>query len=158
LRRIRHSAVIDAAVDEVWSAIAAFGHWGAWMPTIVDEEIEAGMSEDRIGCVRKLTTETGAVARERLLALDPPRRSITYNLEESPNYPVDDYVATMRVRSVTEGDRARCLVEWSGEFSAADPAVEDEIAAGLTERIYRGGLAALATHFEPSNDDSGGVR
>ena len=142
--------MIDASADAVWEAVSAFGNWGAWMPTIVAEEIEDGRPEDQIGCVRRLTTETGAVARERLLALSRVERSFSYNVVSSPNYAMSDYVSTMRVVEVTESPE-RCLVEWSCHFSAADRAAEDEIAAGLGTRIYRGGLAALQEHFEAGN-------
>jgi hypothetical protein len=155
VRQLHYSAVIDAPADAVWKAVGAFGSWGAWMPTIVAEEIEDGRPQDQVGCVRRLTTETGAVARERLLALSQVERSFSYNVVSSPNYAMDDYVSTMRVVEITESPE-RCLVEWSCRFSAADEAAEDEIAAGLGARIYRGGLAALRAHFQAGNPKRGG--
>jgi hypothetical protein len=55
--------------------------------------------------------------RERLLALSDYDYSCSYEILESP-MGVADYVATLKLTPVTDGNR--CFAEWSAEFECAE--------------------------------------
>ena len=67
----------------------------------------------------------------------------TYAILESP-MPLSDYIATLRLTPVTDGDR--CFVEWSAEFSA-DPSDEDALVNGIGTDVFQAGFDALKRHF-----------
>ena len=57
---------------------------------------------------------------------------------------VENYVATLRLTPVTEGDRT--FVEWSAEFDC-DPAREPELVEMIGTSVFQGGFDALKQHF-----------
>ena len=67
----------------------------------------------------------------------------TYAILASP-MPLSDYVATLRLTPITDGDR--CFAEWSAEFSC-DPKDEDDLVAGIGSNVFQGGFDALKRHF-----------
>ena len=56
----------------------------------------------------------------------------------------EDYVATLRLTPVTEGDRT--FIEWSAEFSC-DPGDEDGLVSGIGGDVFQAGFDALKRHF-----------
>jgi hypothetical protein len=58
--------------------------------------------------------------------------------------PLSDYIATMRLTPVTEGDRT--FIEWSAEFSC-EQEKEDELVTGIGTNVFQGGFDALKRHF-----------
>ncbi len=141
--RVYTSSVINAPVDTVWGLVRDFNALPAWHPGIADSRIEQGWPSDRVGAVRYFHTKDGGLIRERLLSLSDYDYACTYSILESP-MGVDNYVATLKLTPVTDGDRT--FAEWTAEF---DCALERE--AALAERIgqgvFQGGFDALKRRF-----------
>ena len=57
---------------------------------------------------------------------------------------VENYVATLRLTPVTEGDRT--FAEWSAEFEC-EPAREAELVETIGKHVFQGGFDALGQHF-----------
>jgi NADPH:quinone reductase-like Zn-dependent oxidoreductase len=141
--RVSRSSVIDAPVDALWRLLRDFNSHAAWHPAIAESHMEAGESGDLVGSVRAFHLADGSALREQLIALSDRDRELTYCLIEAP-VPLVDYVATLRLRPVTEGDRT--FIHWESRFRPP----EDQ-AAALTrlvgEGIYEAGFAALKARF-----------
>jgi hypothetical protein len=141
--RLYVSSVIDAAADTVWSRIRDFNALPLWHPAIADSRIENSEPPDRVGCVRHFHTRDGGTIRERLLALSDYDYTCTYEILESP-MGVADYVATLKLTPVTDGER--CFAEWSAEFECASGR-ENELAQLIGQGVFQGGFDALKRHF-----------
>ena len=107
------SSVVDAPVAQVWSVVRDFNGLPGWLPAAAESRIEQSARADQIGCIRNFTLKDGGRIRERLLALSDYDFSMTYAILESP-MGVEDYVATLRLFPITDGDRS--YVEWTAEF------------------------------------------
>ena len=81
--------------------------------------------------------------RERLLALSDYDYACSYEILESP-MGVDNYVATLKLTPVTDGDR--CFAEWSAEFDC-EPQREAELVRQIGDGVFLAGLNALRSHF-----------
>ncbi|MEM7259960.1 MAG: SRPBCC family protein, partial [Pseudomonadota bacterium] len=81
--------------------------------------------------------------REQLLGLSDFDKFYTYSILESP-MPLTDYVATLRLTPVTDGER--CFIEWSADFLCA-PDVEAELVSNIGANVFQGGFDALKRHF-----------
>jgi hypothetical protein len=57
---------------------------------------------------------------------------------------VDNYVATLKLTPVTDGDR--CFAEWSAEFDCAEGR-EQELSTLIGQGVFQGGFDALKRHF-----------
>jgi NADPH2:quinone reductase len=133
------STIIEAPADQVWLLLRDFNAHRSWHPAIAASHIEADEPSDAVGAVRAFTLRDGSFLREQLIALSDHDRSLTYCLLEAP-IPLNDYVATMRVRPVTDGDCA--FVHWQSSFAPpADRAAE--LRRLVTKDIYEAGFIAL---------------
>ena len=141
--KVYTSSVFDAPADAVWQRIRDFNGMPAWHPVIVDSRIEQGLPSDRVGCVRNFRTRDGGTIRERLLSLSDYDYECSYAILESP-MGVDNYVATLKLTPVTDGNRT--FAEWSAEFDCA-PARERELAQSIGQGVFQVGFDALKTHF-----------
>ncbi len=133
------STVIDAPADEVWAFLRDFNGHDRWHPAVAVSEIEGNRSSDQVGCVRRFRLRDGGELREQLLALSDDTRSFTYCILDSP-IPLFDYVATLSLKPVTDGDRT--LWFWSSEFEAPEGR-EAELANLVGEGIYQAGFNAV---------------
>jgi hypothetical protein len=124
------SSVIDAPAERVWREVRDFNALPRWLPAVADSRIEGDAPPDQIGCVRAFTLKAGGALREKLLALSDCDYSGCYAILESP-MPVSNYVATLRLAPVTDGER--CFAEWTAEFDCEPSRAEE-----LVERIGRG--------------------
>jgi NADPH2:quinone reductase len=141
--RLARSTVIEAPLDTVWPLLRDFNSHEIWHPAIGSSQIEAGEPADEVGAVRAFTLKDGSVLREQLIALSDHDHSLTYCLLEAP-IPLDDYVATMRLKPVTDGDKT--FVDWRSSFSPpADRLLE--LTRLVAEEVYEAGLAALKARF-----------
>ena len=140
---LSRSAVIEAPVEAVWHLLRDFNSHAAWHPAIAASRIEAGESGDLVGAVRAFHLADGSLLRERLIALSDRNREMTYCLLAGP-LPLDDYVATMRLRPVTDGDRT--FVQWQSRFRPPPDRAED-LTRLVAEDIYEAGFRALQRHF-----------
>jgi hypothetical protein len=94
---------------------------------------------DRVGCVRDFHLQNGDRIRERLLGLSDYDMFCTYSILESP-MPLTDYVATLRLTPITDGDRT--FIEWTAEFDCA-PEVAPDLISGIGQNVFQAGFDAL---------------
>jgi hypothetical protein len=141
--RVFVSSVINAPAARVWERVRDFNALPRWHPRIRESRIENGEPSDRIGCVRDFTLQNGDRLREKLLGLSDFDMYYTYTILESP-MPLTDYIATMRLTPVSDGDRT--FIEWSAEFVCADEAADD-LVNGIGTNVFQGGFDALKRHF-----------
>lgn len=119
--RVYVSSVIDAPAPRVWERVRDFNGLPRWVPAVRDSRIENGEPADRIGCIRDFHLQNGDRLREKLLGLSDYDFFCTYSILESP-MPLTDYVATLRLTPVTDGDRT--FAEWTAEFDCAEADAE----------------------------------
>ena len=137
--RVYISSVIDAPAARVWERIRDFNALPRWHPAIRDSRIENGEPSDRVGCVRDFHLQNGDRLREKLLGLSDYDMFCTYSIVESP-MPLTDYVATLRLTPVTDGDRT--FAEWTAEFECAEEEAEG-LVTGIGEDVFQAGFSAL---------------
>jgi hypothetical protein len=116
MARVYVSSVIDAPAAKVWERVRDFNALPRWHPRIRDSRIENGEPPDRVGCIRDFHLQNGDRIREKLLGLSDYDMFCTYAILESP-MPLTDYVATLRLTPITDGDRT--FAEWTAEFDCA---------------------------------------
>jgi hypothetical protein len=138
--RIFISSVVDAPADTVWNAIRDFNGLPSWHPAVAASEIEGGKPASEVGCVRALTLGDGGKVVETLLELSDVKRSVTYNIVESP-LGVEGYVATLSVTPVTDGERS--YVQWTAEFEPAEGQDGAERVEFIGTNVFQAGLTAL---------------
>ena len=133
------SDVIDAPIKKVWGVMRDFNDMPSYHPAIRKSIIEDDGPSDRIGCVRRLTLAEGFV-RERLLCMDDRNYSFSYEIIES-TLPVRGYVAGVRLRRVTHGDRT--FAEWWADFEVVGA---DRVAtvAHIGNNVFAAGFRAVA--------------
>jgi hypothetical protein len=140
MANVYRSAVIDAPADKVWALVRDFNGLPKWHPAIGKSEIEAGLTGDRVGCVRRLTLkEDGGLLRETLLSLSDAGRTLTYNILVSP-MPVANYVATMRVTPITVGNKS--FAEWWAEFDVTSGSEQAQV-SDIGDNVFVAGFAAM---------------
>lgn len=140
MARIFVSSVVDAPADAVWSAIRDFNGLPSWHPAVASSEIRDGRPSSEVGCVRVLTLGDGGRVVETLLELSDVKRSVTYDILESP-LGVEGYVATLSVTPVTDGDRS--FVQWTAEFEPAEGQDAAERAEFIGTNVFQAGFDAL---------------
>ena len=130
--KVYTSSVIDAPADAVWARVRDFNGLPHWTPFVVESRIEEGQPADRIGCVRNFRLRDGGMIRERLLTLS----DCSYAILESP-MGVENYVATLKLTPVTEGNRT--FAEWWAEFDCApgrEQALTEQIGQGVFQAAF----------------------
>ncbi len=137
--RVYISSVIDAPAAKVWDRVRDFNALPRWHPRIRDSRIENGEPSDRVGCVRDFHLQNGDRIREKLLGLSDFDLFCTYAILESP-MPLTDYVATLRLTPITDGDRT--FAEWTAEFDCAE-ADADGLVTGIGTDVFQAGFSAL---------------
>jgi hypothetical protein len=143
MARIYVSSIIDAPAARVWEKIRDFNALPRWHPAIRDSRIENGDPSDRVGCVRDFHLQNGDRIREKLLGLSDYDYFCTYAILESP-MPLDNYMATLRLTPVTDGDRT--FAEWTAEFDCA-PDAEEGLVSGIGTNVFQAGFNALKRQF-----------
>ena len=141
--RVYVSSVINAPAKEVWARVRDFNALPRWHPRIRESRIEGGEPSDKIGCVRDFRLQSGDQIREKLLGLSDYDMFCTYAILVSP-MPLTDYVATLRITPVTDGERT--FAEWSADFECA-PEVGDDLVNGIGTDVFQAGFDALKRHF-----------
>ncbi len=116
MARVYASSVLPAPAAKVWARIRDFNGLPSWHPAIAESRIENGEPADKVGCVRDFRLRNGDRIRECLLGLSDYDMFCTYSILESP-MGVENYVATLRLTPITDGDRTFC--EWTAEFDCA---------------------------------------
>jgi hypothetical protein len=137
--KIYKSTVINAPADRVWAKVRDYNGLPSWHPRLAESHIERGEPADKIGCIRALRLADGGTVREQLLALSDYEFFYTYAILES-QMGVENYVATLKLIPVTDGDRT--FAEWSADFECA-AGRERELVEGIGTNVFAGGLDAL---------------
>lgn len=137
------SSVIAAPAGRVWASIRDFNGLPSWHPLIAESRIEAAAPADQVGCVRAFRLKDGGFIREKLLALSDYDFSCTYSILESP-MGVENYVATLKLTPITDGDRT--FAEWSASFDCAAER-EAELVTNIGGNVFQGGFEALKRQF-----------
>jgi NADPH:quinone reductase len=143
LIRVRRSAVIDAPIGRVWQVLRDFNSHGAWHPAVGESRIERGEAADRVGCVRAFFLKDGNHIREQLLALSDRDYISTYCILDA-TLPLRDYVATVQLKRITDGDRT--FWHWESTFGAPKGR-EREFAELVGKGVYEGGFAGLRNYL-----------
>ena len=138
--RVRRSAVIDAPIERVWAVLRDFNSHSAWHPAVGPSTIERGEAPDQVGCVREFTLKDGHHIREQLLALSDRDRVSTYCILDA-TLPMRNYVATVRLKRVTDGDRT--FWHWESTFDVPRGR-EREFEQLVGGQVYEAGFRGLA--------------
>ena len=141
--KVYRSTILDAPADRVWRDLRDFNGLPNWHPLIELSRIEKSHPADKIGCVRNFQLKDGARIREKLLSLSDYDYSCTYAILESP-MDLSDYVATLRLLPVTEGNR--CFIEWSAEFECAQEKAA-ELVETVGDGVFQAGFDALKKRY-----------
>ncbi|MEM1289083.1 MAG: SRPBCC family protein [Pseudomonadota bacterium] len=139
MARVYTSSVIDAPASRVWERVRDFNGLPRWHPAIRDSRIENAEPSDKVGCVRDFHLQNGDRIREQLLGLSDYDMFCTYSILES-GMPLSDYVATLRLTPITDGDR--CFAEWSAEFEC-DDADAETLVTNIGNDVFQAGFSAL---------------
>ncbi|HEV3036917.1 MAG TPA: SRPBCC family protein [Candidatus Angelobacter sp.] len=142
MAKIYISSVIKAPIEIVWEYIRDFNGLPKWFPGVTDSRLEADKLSGQVGCIRNFGLEGGARMREQLLAFSDHAHSCTYRMLEGP-LPVQNYVGTVRLLPVTEGDLT--FAEYQVDFECAREQ-ENELTSSLS-KIYRGAFEHLVQHL-----------
>jgi len=138
--RVRRSAVIDAPIDRVWAVLRDFNSHSAWHPAVGPSTIERGEPSDQVGCVRDFTLKDGNQIREQLLALSDRDHLSTYCILDA-TLPMRNYVATVQLKRVTDGDRT--FWHWESTFDVPRGR-EREFEELVGGQVYEAGFTGLA--------------
>ena len=141
--RVVRSAIIDAPIERVWSILRDFNSHTAWHPVVAESTIENGEPSDQVGCVRNFTLRDGNHIREQLLTLSDHEHVSTYCILDA-TIPMQRYVATVRLKRVTDGSRT--FWHWESTFDV--PRGREREFADLVGRgVYEGGFAGLRDYL-----------
>lgn len=143
MAKIFTSSVINAPIDEVWAKIRDFNALPDWHPAIADSHIENGEPSDKVGCIRNFNLKDGGNIREQLLTLNDYEHLCTYSILESP-MPVENYVATLRLAPITDGNRT--YAQWTAEFDCSKEE-ESNLINLIGGGVFQGGFDALKHVF-----------
>jgi hypothetical protein len=127
-----YSTIFERPADDVWHAIRNFNNYPLWVDGAGESEIEAGKSGDSVGAVRNVLYN-GVRRRQKLLALSDIDRTQTYNFASELPIHTQNFMATLRVTPVIDGDRA--FVEWWATFDSDLDRSDERVA------FFRGAFA-----------------
>jgi uncharacterized protein YndB with AHSA1/START domain len=140
MARAYASIILKAPVQTVWNLVRDFNGLPRWAPAVARSKIEDGLDSDVVGCVRSFHTRDGGHVRERLLALDDANYTFTYNFEK-PAFPVENYIATLRLYPVTQTDQT--FAEWEASFDEA-PGDKGKYERIVSRQVFAANWASLA--------------
>jgi uncharacterized protein YndB with AHSA1/START domain len=140
MARAYASIILKAPVEAVWSLLRNFNGLPTWTNRIARSKIEDGLDADVVGCVRSFYTKDGDHIRERLLMLDDANYRFSYNFEK-PAFPIKNYLATLQLYPVTQGDHT--FAEWTAHFDEA-PGDEGKYVSIVSNDVFAANFANLA--------------
>ncbi len=133
------SAVIDAPIGRVWAVLRDFNSHERWHPAVASSRMENDLDGDVVGGVRQFSLTDGAELREQLLRHSDREHTLTYCILDSP-LPLFDYVATVRLRPVTDGNQT--FWDWRSQFRAPDHRAA-ELENMIGRQVYEVGFSGL---------------
>jgi NADPH:quinone reductase-like Zn-dependent oxidoreductase len=137
-----------------------FNSHSLWHPAVGESRIENNEPPDQVGCVRNFFLKDGNHIREQLLALSDRDHISTYCILDA-TLPMKDYVATLQLKKVTDGDGT--FWHWESTFGVPRGRERefDELVGG---GVYEAGFAGLHAylnrdrpHFSPHFSHLGAV-
>jgi NADPH:quinone reductase-like Zn-dependent oxidoreductase/uncharacterized protein YndB with AHSA1/START domain len=143
LQRVVRSTIIDAPIERVWSILRDFNSHDQWHDVVDQSRIEGGQRSDQVGCVRSFSLKDGNRIREQLLTLSDAEHTSTYCIVEA-TVPLQRYVATVTLKTVTDGDRT--FWHWESSF-ATPPGRERELREMVAHDVYEAGFENLRRHL-----------
>lgn len=143
MARVFVSTLLDRPIDDVWRRIRDFNALPEWVPAVASSRIEDGLSSDAVGCVRNFRLQDGGALREQLLSLNDHDHECVYSILESP-MPVTGYVARLRLRPVTDGNRT--YAEWTAEFGCP-PEEEQALVDNIGQNVFLAAFHQLASQL-----------
>ncbi len=149
---VRRSTIVDAPLSLVWGLLRDFNGHEDWHPAVAESRIEGNRAGDEVGCVRRFSLQDGAVLREQLLALSDAEPGYTYCILDAP-LPLYDYVAEIRLKPVTDGQRT--FWEWRSSFQTPRGR-EAELSTLVGRDIYQAGFRAVRQRLAEAKLESGG--
>ena len=152
LQRVVRSAIIDAPIARVWAVLRDFNSHDQWHDAVKTSRIEGSHRDnpasDQIGCIRSFTLADGHHIREQLLTLDDREHKSSYCIVEA-TLPLQRYVATLTLRTVTDGDRT--FWHWESTFATL-PGRERELRDAVALGVYETGFACLRRYLARGGD------
>ena len=143
------SDVIKAPVEAVWGVLRNFNGLPAYHPGIIASQIENNHPNNAIGCIRRLTLETGFV-REKLLMLDDLNHAFGYSIIEG-TLPVTHYFAEVRLHRVTASNHTFC--EWWADFEVTDGSRETWIEV-IGQQVIKVGFQSAASYLKNMDENT----
>lgn len=137
--RVVRSTVIDAPIAAVWRVLRDFNGHDGWHPAVRRSLLEDGKRTDQVGCVRNFDLQDGANVRERLLAMSDKDHHFRYSIVGA-DVPLQNYVAEVTLKPVTDGDRTYWL--WSSSFDTP-PGQENKLSDLVAKGVYEAGFDAV---------------
>ncbi len=144
------AAVIDAPIDQVWEVLRDFNSHEGWHPAVTSSVMENEFDGDMVGGVRRFSLSDGAELREQLLSHSDRDHLLSYCILDSP-LPLFDYVATIRLKPVTDGNRT--FWDWRAQFRAPEGSaakLENLVGRQIYEDGFTGLRKFLADQTAPS--------
>jgi hypothetical protein len=114
-----YSTVFDHSADAVWAVIRDFGAYTVWVDGVDEAYIEQGKAGDAVGAIRFVRMGDTRI-RQRMLAHSDRDRFYTYEFCEPYRFPVRNFVATIRITPIIDGNRA-----FAGWWTTFDCAAEE---------------------------------
>src|SRR2546430_3039713 len=142
--RLCRAAVMAAPTERVWAVGRDFTSHSAWQPAVGASTIERGEAPDQVGCVRDFTLRDGNHIREQLLALSDRDHVSTYCILDA-TLPMRNYVATVRLKPVTDGDRTFWLWESTFDVPRGREREFEQLVGG---QVYEAGFTGLAAYVK----------
>ena len=125
---------VAAPAAAVWALLADFGNV-SWIPMAAGVVVEGSGP----GMLRHIRGAGAEPVVERLVSIEPERRTLAYSIDRNNPMPVSRYEATVRLTA--DGDR-RSVIRWDVSF---DPTGQEPDAVAAIEMIYEMMAAWLET-------------
>ena len=132
----------DAPIDKIWEIMQDFNGLSSYHPAIIHSMIEEGKANNEIGCIRRLTLESGFV-REKLLTFDAPTFSFTYAIIDG-TLPVTNYVAGVRLR--VDEEACQTIGEWWADFEVVNTNPQALIDV-IEQQVFKVGFQSVAENY-----------
>lgn len=135
-----NSAIIDAAVDQVWEKLRNF-HDMSWAAGVIEScDAVGNIPGTQIGAKRVLNN----AFHETLLGLDDSQHIVRYSIDDGPDAVskdnVTNYIGEVRAFAVTADNST--FVLWTSSWDDSGGGV-----AAFCDPIYQALLGALQKHF-----------
>ncbi len=145
MARSYYSTIIDVPVDQLWATARDFNGLATWWtPNVTASHIEDGKTGDTVGAVRCFSLGADQI-REHLVELSDVEHRCVYEFCPPAPFPVTNYLATLKVTAVTDGDRS--FVEWWADFDCEADKL-DYWTGFFAAEVFSQALASLRAYLK----------